>query len=265
MKYFLVAALLFMAPVLQAQEDYSLYLHKEFTARDGKVIPYRILYPQSYNPSIKYPVVLFLHGAGERGSDNASQLKHGAGIFMQENYRKKYPCFVIFPQCPVNDFWSSVKIDGQTSPATLDFDYSVSETESLSAAIAILKQVMAEESVEKTRIYIIGLSMGGMGTFEAVYRYPELFASAMPICGGGDAKRYDRNLNGIYFWVFHGDQDQSVDVKYSRDMVDRLKELKLDYLYSEYPGVKHNSWDNAFAEKEFIPWMFSHKRKVKSK
>ena len=264
MKYLVVVVLLMFGPAVKAQDDYSLFLRREFSVRGGKILPYRILYPMSYNPSVKYPVVLFLHGAGERGNDNSAQLKYGAKLFLNEEYRKKYPCFVIFPQCPLDDFWSSVKIDGKTDPVTFEFDYSIQETEALSSAIALLKQIITEESAEKTRVYIAGLSMGGMGTFEAVYRNPELFATAMPICGGGDAKRYDRNLTGIYFWVFHGDQDQSVPVKYSRDMVDRLKELKLDYLYSEYPGVKHNSWDYAFAEKEFIPWMFKHKRKIKS-
>jgi predicted peptidase len=104
--------------------------------------------------------------------------------------------------------------------------------------------------------------MGGMGTFESVYRYPNTFAAALPICGGGNEKAYDQRVRGTAFWVFHGDKDGVVDVQLSRNMVNRLKELKAkEAVYSEYPGVNHNSWENAFAEPEFLGWMFRQKRR----
>lgn len=103
--------------------------------------------------------------------------------------------------------------------------------------------------------------MGGMGTFESVYRYPELYAAALPICGGGDAKSYDKRVKKTAFWIFHGADDAVVDVKLSREMLAKLKSLKVENKYSEYPGVNHNSWDNAFAEPAFLSWMFAHKRK----
>jgi predicted peptidase len=103
--------------------------------------------------------------------------------------------------------------------------------------------------------------MGGMGTFESVYRYPQLYAVAMPICGGADTKLYDKRARKTAFWVFHGAADAVVNVDLSREMVDKLKSLKAEVKYSEYPGVNHNSWDNAFAEPAYLAWMFSHKRK----
>ena len=107
----------------------------------------------------------------------------------------------------------------------------------------------------------MGLSMGGKGTFECVYRSPDLFAAAIPICGAGDDTHYDNRVLKTSFWVLHGDQDESVGVKYSRDMVNKLKQLKANVRYTEYPGVKHNSWDNAFAEPDFLSWLFEQKGK----
>ena len=120
---------------------------------------------------------------------------------------------------------------------------------------------MNEEAVDKSRVYITGLSMGGMGTFESVYRYPELYAAALPICGGGDATNYDKRVKKTAFWIFHGTDDAVVDVKLSREMLAKLKSLKVENKYSEYPGVNHNSWDNAFAEPDYLTWMLAHKRK----
>jgi predicted peptidase len=125
----------------------------------------------------------------------------------------------------------------------------------------LVKKLSNEESVDKTRIYISGLSMGGMGTFESVFRYPDLYAAALPICGGGDVNHYDKRIAKTAFWVFHGDADPTVNVNLSREMVEKLKSLKNEVKYSEYPGVGHNSWSNAFAEKDYLSWMLSHKRK----
>ena len=103
--------------------------------------------------------------------------------------------------------------------------------------------------------------MGGMGTFEAVYRNPGLFATALPICGGGDTVHYDNRVKAVPFWIFHGDADAVVNVNLSRSMVAKLKASGVNVKYTEYPGVNHNSWDNAFAEPTYLSWMFSQKRK----
>jgi predicted peptidase len=153
-----------------------------------------------------------------------------------------------------------VKIDDSKKPMAFDFDYARPSNIPLLSSIDVVKKIIREEGVDKKRVYITGLSMGGMGTFEGVYRFPELFAAALPICGGGDVKSYDERVKKIPFWAFHGAADAVVDVKYSRDMVERLKSLNAQVKYSEYPGVNHNSWDNAFAEPEFLSWMFSKRK-----
>jgi predicted peptidase len=255
----LLCLLVLISNTLKAQ-DYGLYQRREFTSVSGQKLPYRILFPENYNPTKKYPLLLFLHGGGERGNDNEKQLVHGAKQFLTEENRKNFPAIVVFPQCPVESYWGNVKIDRSTSPLTLTFDYSQPQTPALKAAIELVQFLIKEEGVNEKQVYIAGLSMGGMGTFEAVYRYPKLFAAAVPICGGGDAVRYDKRINKIPFRIFHGSADAVVDVKYSQQMVEKLKALKATVLYTEYPGVNHNSWDNAFAEPDFLNWMFANKK-----
>jgi len=263
MKNLLTLVLLCCSLTIAAQ-DLSLYQKKEYTNRDGKVLPYRILYPENYDKSKKYPVMLFLHGAGERGNDNEAQLTHGAKLFLADSNRKNFPCFVIIPQCPGESYWSSAIIDRSAQPLKISFNYdSAAVMWPLVSAIEVLKQTVQSESIDKSRIYITGLSMGGMGTFEAVYRNPGFFVAAMPICGGGDVVRYDKRINTTSFWVFHGDADAVVSVEQSRAMVKRLKKLKVDVTYTEYPGVNHNSWDNAFAEPAYLSWLFSQTRKFR--
>ncbi|MFT4031911.1 MAG: prolyl oligopeptidase family serine peptidase [Siphonobacter sp.] len=258
MNYRLLIILLFWAYMVSAQ-DLSLYQKKEYTHSNGKVLPYRILYPEHYDKSKKYPLVLFLHGAGERGSDNEKQLTNGGKLFLE--HQQDFPCIVVFPQCPQDSYWASAKIDRSTTPLTIGFNYTNAPNWPLTSAIELLKQLSKEEGVDTKRMYIIGLSMGGMGTFETLYRYPKVFAAAVPICGGGDVEKYDKRILKTSFWVFHGAEDNAVEVKNSRQMVEKLHTLHANVKYTEYPNVGHNSWVNAFAEPDLLPWLFSYKRK----
>lgn len=237
-----------MKPFLRREFEYS-----------GNYLPYRILYPQNYDRSRKYPLILLLHGGGERGDDNEKQLVHGARLFLDETNRKEFPAIVVVPQCPADSYWAAATIDRSTNPFQINFDYGGQPQWPLTAANELVKRITDEEAVDKTRIYITGLSMGGMGTFESVYRYPGVYAAALPICGGGDLRAYDKRVRKTSFWVFHGADDAVVDVDLSRAMQARLKALKVRTNYTEYPGVNHNSWDNAFAEPSFLKWMFAQK------
>ena len=237
----------------------DVYEKKEFI-HNGNTLPYRILYPENYDKKKKYPLLLVLHGAGERGKDNEKQLIHGSKLFITPENRKKFPAIVVFPQCPEESFWAVTKIDRTSQPYKIEFDYTAQPNWPLDAANTLVRKLMTEEGVDKSKVYITGLSMGGMGTFESVYRNPDLYAAALPICGGGDVTHYDKRITKTAFWVFHGAADAVVNVKLSQEMVDKLKALKAEVKYSEYPGVNHNSWDNAFAEPEYLSWMLKHKK-----
>jgi len=239
----------------------DIYEKKEFVFAEGKVLPYRILYPENYDKNKKYPLLLLLHGAGERGKDNEKQLTWGSKLFITADNRKNFPAIVVFPQCPEESFWAVTKIDRTTTPFKIEFDYTAEPNWPLAAANALVKKLSNEEGVDKSRVYISGLSMGGMGTFESVYRNPDLYAAALPICGGGDVNHFDKRVAKVPFWVFHGAADAVVNPQLSRDMVEKLKSLKAEVKYSEYPGVNHDSWKNAFAEPEYLSWMLLHKKK----
>lgn len=221
---------------------------------------YQLLSPQADIKNQKLPLVIFLHGAGERGSDNFKQLTHGASVFLNEENRKQFPAYVVFPQCPESDYWASVQVDRSQMPLQLDFDYNRPLTKSLQLVVSLIQKLKQEKSIDENRIYVIGLSMGGMGTFEIINHYPELFAAAMPICGGGDVLTFSKKAARLPLWVFHGDADAVVKVDYSRSMVELVKKYNKDLRYTEYKGVNHNSWDYAFKEPDFLSWLFDKRK-----
>jgi len=244
-----------MVTGLQAQ-DKSLY-KKEVFVVNSDTLPYRILLPLNYDASKKYPLILMLHGAGERGNDNESQLVHGAGLFLRDSIREKYPAIVLFPQCPKESYWSNVdrKVNdlGKTK---YTFQPGGEPTQGMVLLQQLLKSMVKKYPVSEKQIYVGGLSMGGMGTFEIVRRNPRMFAAAFPICGGADPATAQK-LTKVKWWVFHGAADEVVSPVYSQKMVDALEAVNADVKFSLYPGVNHNSWDNAFAEPTLLTWLFS--------
>lgn len=238
----------------------SSFEDRTFVNEKGDTLSYQLLEPEHASMDARLPLVLFLHGAGERGNDNVKQLTHGASLFLKEENRQAFPAYVIFPQCPEHDYWASVEIDRSSLPLQLDFDYKRPPTQSLQLAIQLVKTFVDHGKADPSRIYIVGLSMGGMGTFEAVYRYPDLFAAAIPICGGGDTSSYEDKKPTLPFWIFHGTADTVVEVKHSHQMVEAIKKFSPTVQYTEYPEVGHNSWENALAEAALLPWLFSQRR-----
>ncbi len=245
---------------LHAQNDQ--YLKKEFTGADGSVLPYRILYPADLQQGVQYPVVLFLHGAGERGNDNEKQLVHGSGLLLDDSNRKAYPAIVVFPQCPENEWWvdlsviGNIRMGNNTIPAN---DYPASSPMKL--VKELMEEILSKELADNDRVYVMGLSMGAFGIFDLLHRRPDWFAAAVPICGGGDTSKVHNYAGKLPLWVFHGSDDSVVPAEASRMMVNALQEAGGDIIYTEYPGVDHNSWDPAFAEKDLLPWIFENKRK----
>src|ERR1041385_805847 len=150
--------------------DRGSYIYKSDT------IPYRFVFPQNFDPSKKYALILVLHGAGERGNNNEAQLKHGTELFLNDTIRAKYPAIVIFPQCPANSFWSNVKIGNDASgKITWNFIEGGEPTKAMTALLGLIDQWLDKPFVDKHRVYVGGLSMGGMGTFELLRRKPEWF------------------------------------------------------------------------------------------
>jgi len=231
------------------------YGYKKAThEQEGKVLPYRILLPEGYTMDKKYPLLLFLHGSGERGNDNKLQLVHGSELFLAEDFRKKHPAIVVFPQCPKDEYWATV-IDRQ-GPLKFDFPKKPKNNPTLDLLEGMLESILLNYGVDKKRVYIGGLSMGGMGTFEMVYRNPKRFAAAFAICGGANPK-IARKIRRPAWRIDHGEVDDVVPVQLSILMADVLKEQKANVQLRLYPEANHNSWENVFADPTFLPWLFS--------
>jgi predicted peptidase len=261
MKQLLLSCLL-LCSVLLAQSQTEAY-QKALYIEGKDTLRYRILYPLDYKPGKKYPVVVFLHGSGERGTDNEKQLVHGSKLFADPANRKKFPAFVIFPQCPPDEGWSRMRMERKTEKGPVLRQYPTGQPmgTALLLVTQLLDSLVKSRLADSRRIYEGGLSMGGMGTFEILWRRPDLFAAAFPICGGGAESQAAVYGKKFPVWVFHGSDDAVVDVNESRRMVAALKAAGAKVRYSEYPGVNHNSWDNAFAEKDLLPWLFRKKKR----
>ncbi|MGX5819689.1 carboxylesterase family protein [Chitinophaga lutea] len=231
--------------------------------RGNDTLPYRLLLPEGYTAGKQYPLVLFLHGAGERGSDNERQLIHGGKMFRNDTLRREFPAIVLFPQCAANTSWAvtSASMDSAIKARVFTFPADAPPTKPSALLYQLLDSLEASGSVDTKRMYVGGLSMGGMGTFDILGRFPNRFAAAFPICGAGNEKLVGRYAKNTAVWIFHGADDRTVTPYSSRRIYADLRELGADVKYTEYPGVGHNSWDNAFAEKNLFPWLFSHRLK----
>ena len=223
---------------------------------DGNRLPYRLLKPENADMNGQYPLVLLLHGIGERGDDNEAQLKWGAKEFAKEENRKKYPCFLAVPQCPLSDFWAAALRD-----LSKDFRMPEEPTQALKMVLELVDVLQVEfPQIDPRRLYITGLSMGGFGTWEAIQRKPDLFAAAVPICGGGDVSEADR-LTKLPIWAFHGAEDLLVNPRWSRDMVEAIRKAGGSPKYTEYSDVGHHSWVPAYSDPQLFEWLFSQKKK----
>lgn len=238
-----------------AQENYQ---KKEFVSSFGDSLSYRLLRPENEQAGSKYPLVLFLHGAGERGSDNEKQLTHGAQMFLNPVNREKYPAFVLIPQCPADAYWAYTSRPASFFPAEMPVVQDISPI--FKSLKELLDSYLALPQIDKNRIYIIGLSMGGMGTYDMAIRFPEVFAAAIPICGTVHPIRL-ANAKGVRFRIFHGDADNVVTVEGSRMAYRALKAAGADVEYIEFQGCGHDSWTPAFNYPGFMDWLFSQKKK----
>ena len=223
----------------------SPFLRREFVSSAG-ILPYRLL----PNPTaIAQPLVLFLHGAGERGTDNEAQLRHLVAFFARPETRERFPCLALVPQCPMGRRW--VECDWSAAhhaqPDT--------PSEPLALVLALLEQALADPLVDARRVYALGISMGGYGVWDIAARRPDLFAAAVPICGGGDETRADA-LRDLPVWAFHGARDGVVPVARSRNMVAALRAAGACVRYTEYAGTGHDCWNPAGREPDLLPWLF---------
>ena len=237
-------------------QDYSLY-QKKWLVQGADTMPYRILLPVNFDATKTYPVVFFLHGSGERGKDNEAQLVHGAKIFLKEEVRKNFPAIVIFPQCSASGYWSNVlRIFDASKKIGYTFLTEGEATRDMEVLQLLVKYILENYPVNKNQVYVGGLSMGGMGTYELVRRNPGVFAAAFPICGGANPATA-QSMKRVAWWIFHGAKDDEVYPSFSEKMFAAFKKEHTNVQLTLYPEANHNSWDAAFAEPRLLTWLFA--------
>lgn len=226
-----------------------------FEKKTYKTMPYRLFVPANNDKSKKYPLVIWLHGGWARGNDNEKQIIEGntpgATVWTKPENQVKNPTFVLAPQCPAGDWWANN--DSELKPSR-----------QLEIVIELLKDLQKQYSIDAERLYVAEQSMGGYGTWSLITEYPEMFAAAIPLCGGGNTARA-KNLVKIPVWAFQGGDDEAVHVSESREMIEAIRQAGGNPKYTEYKGVGHSVWHQAFAEPELLNWIFAQKRSEKKK
>ena len=235
---------------------------RTFVDSKGGRLLYRLHEPKTVREGQKYPLVVFLHGAGERGNDNVLQLIHGVPQIISFSERMDMPCYVVAAQVPRASLdndpqglkWVGVPW-GSTKPNKIPDEPSAP----MASLIELVGRFRELPSVDADRVYATGISMGGFGTWDLVMRRPEWFAAAIPVCGGGDPSEAAR-LRDVHVRIFHGGADTTVPTVRGRMMFEALKAAGCDVGYCEYPGVGHNSWAPTYSDDEVLSWLFRQTR-----
>ena len=229
--------------------------YEKFVVGDKK-LNYRILYPKNFDSSKIYPFKLFLHGIGERGNDNESQLTYVDKVFLNPKSYQNFSSIVVFPQAPMNDNWSTVMRDNNK----LFFPENEPPTSSLNLVIKLMDSLTNENYVDRNRIYLSGLSNGGMGSFELLKHRPNMFASAVIICGGGNPQWAKKFAKSTPVWIVHGSNDQDVNPYFSLKMAEAIIHEGGSPKVTFFENVYHNSWDFVFSDEEYLKWVYLHTR-----
>jgi pimeloyl-ACP methyl ester carboxylesterase len=218
--------------------------NRSYTDAQGNSIPYRLLVPENYDASKMYPLVVFLHGAGERGQNNdlPIRIRNGAYEFIQT--ADEYSYFMLIPQCPLNTWWWNDRV--------------------IRLVLELLDDVRDEFSIDPARIYATGLSMGAIGMWQMLFREPDVFAAGIAICGGSYNPSAVSQIAHIPFLVFHGSDDPIVPVEESRRTVKALQEAGGRVKYTEFEGADHMIWDRVYTNPEVIDWLFGQSRNLSS-
>nr|WP_136252838.1 dienelactone hydrolase family protein [Ningiella ruwaisensis] len=242
--------------------DYPEYEKHQFTDTRFNTkasLPYRILYPANFDASKKYPVVLFLHGAGERGSDNVAQLTHGAELFLSESFRQSYPAIVVFPQAAEDDYWVNVEVERAPNNNVFHFKpLNAPKTQSMALLQGLVLDLKERDYIDADNMLVMGLSMGGMGTLDIIASMPSSFRAAVAICGGAHETLAPIIAKSTPVWAFHGSDDEVVPLSASEEIINAIIAHEGDAKLKIYDGVGHDSWNNAFEEPELISWLFSY-------
>jgi len=262
-RYFLSLLMLCSTLAFPLSAQKKNYKKASFFAREyrsqGDTLRYRILYPENYDKegSEKYPLVVFLHGEGENGNDNQAQLKYGSSIFMNAEIRHWFPAIVVFPQCPEGDQWATYETD---SMGVISVSEDPRETATADLLMRLVDHYKKNKTVDKDRIYLIGISAGATGALDLAVREPSTFAAVVSVGGAIKSQRV-KELEDVPLRLYHGTLDSIVPVSYSRDVFYELKAMGSDQVeIIEYSETGHECWRESMSSSDFLKWIFAKER-----
>ncbi len=260
-------------PEISAEPKW-LFERRIFREDKTSALPYRLLRPVNGLPAtanyglrrnaqghlvdaqgqrVRLPLVVFLHGVGERGYDNERQLLNGVLAFAETAHQRRYPCYVLAPQCPPDARWSGADIRTAVT-------WSETPTEPMRLLMTLIEQLLRDEpDIDPSRLYLTGLSMGGAGVFDLLMRRPEWFAAAVPLCGGGDPAQAHR-IRNVPVWIFHGRQDEVVPPSRSRHIAEALRKHGQPVRYTEYETLAHAIWHQTYYNPSLMAWLFAQRK-----
>ena len=230
---------------------------KETFEYEGTKLPYRLYVPEDFDATKKYPLVLFLHGAGERGEDNEAQLKNAVQILFDREDKLIQDAIVVAPQCPVDNQWVDTPWEnGNYSVAEIP------ESNELATAVELVKSLADIYPCDPARLYVMGISMGGFGTWDVLMRHNDIFAAGIPICGGADPEMAEIFMETPVF-TFHGTADTTVPYDGTAEMVGTIEDLGSRVVnFISYNNDGHGIWDKAAREEGLMEWLFSQKLEI---
>ncbi len=248
----LILISLFSAQIFaQKYDDFckSVFVH------NGDSLFYRVAFPDNLEKGKKYPLVVYLHGIGSRGSDNWRQLIHGHKFLKNKDLYNKYPAIVLFPQCPKTKMWThrqKKNVNGKW-----EFNFPIKEKPSLATEMTnmLVNKYLQQSYIDSSRVYLVGMSMGGMGVLEFLYRWSGTYSAAAVVCGAHDSK-LAQNYCDVPIWFFHGDKDRTVPYKYSMQIYENVKNCNKNSKYTLYKNVAHNCWDSAYSNPDLLKWLY---------
>jgi predicted peptidase len=225
------------------------FVAREYRSATGVKLPYRLFAPRSASRHAELPLILYLHGSGGAGTDNRKQIvggnARGTHVWIEAGAQERHPAFVLAPQIPETSTWHSSNDEPLPQIAAL---------------LQLLDELRSELRFDVRRIYVVGQSLGAYGAWDLIARHPELFAAAIPLCGGGDTVRI-LSARNVAVWAFHGAKDATVPAARSREMVAALRTVNSSVRYTEYPDVGHDVWIRAFGERDLPEWLFAQRRR----
>ncbi len=248
----LLGALLFFPLISIAQKNPYPFDTIKTLVGNGKMLEL-IMHIPKHQSDDKLPLIVWLHGKGERNLPNGKQWGNGLQHLMSAMYAQGYKAIILAPHCPANDFWSVY----DKFADTITF---AQETPIAQNFIGYLNTFLTqtELAIDKRKIYIAGISMGGFGTWDWAMRYPQIFAAAIPICGGADPRKASK-LSKIPVWTFHGEDDKVVSTKFTKQMEKALSKYGI-HKFTYLPNVGHDAWNYVFKNEEVIHWLFQQEK-----